>query len=512
MPKPLRSTGQLRRRLGAEPSAQAFQSLFEALCEAERAGVPELPEWVSLAEQTLSGWPASLRCLEWRVDPDEEGRSDRFLTREHALYSLPRALYIEEDSLEPLSDYLHAFFQAPEARRITHLDLTWFSSAPSPEELKAFFGPARGLVSLSLWFEGLSDAHAQALGACEGLASLLELKLSGHALRPAALRELSQAPVLRSLRRFLIGESAGDVQFSGHPEHLGEGNFEGEELLALRARMPDLEMLLAVHSRVPLGAVAWSQGPAAAQEECFGRVLKALQDPEEPYPFDEESAAFRWLEPGEALEEDPDWQEWTQAFGLGFADGPPLFVKGMLAAPVAFRTQMRGVPWPHASARSEEDGACLHQVHFAQAGLVLDREADGLLWLRPERCDEGSDLLRFFAALASAEAVFGGRNVDYACSPWHEVMGGVVDSYGVRCIVGWAFDAHAFGATGRLSTQGQRMFLRGDPFPLLHALERVGLTLVGQGSEVVLQSLVGRRSGNDPQGARQVGRSDPLAD
>lgn len=495
MPKPLRSTAQLRRLLSSEPSAQAFQSLFEALCEAERAGVAELPEWIVLAERALSGWPASLRCLEWRVDPDEAGREDRFLTRGHPLYALPRALYIEEDSLEPLNDYLHAFFQAPDAGRITHLDLTWFSSAPSPEELKAFFGPARGLVSLSLWFDGLSDAHAQALAACPGLASLMELKLSGHALRPAALRALSQAPVLAGLRRFLIGESAGDVQFSRHLEHLGEGQFEGEALFALRARMPALEMLLAVHSRVPLGGVRWSEGPTASHEERLGRLFQALRDPEEPYPFDEESAAFRWLEPGEALEEDPDWQEWTQAFGLGFADGPPVFVRGMLAAPVAFRTQMRGVPWPHASARPEEDGACLHQVHFAQAGLVLDHEADGLLWLRPERCDEGSDLLRFFAALASAEAVFGGRNVDYACSPWHEVMGGVVDSYVVRCIVGWAFDDHAFGPTGALLPAGQPVFLRGDPFPLLQALERVGLTLVGQGSEVVLQTPEGSKSG-----------------
>lgn len=484
MTKPLRSRAQLQARLRAKPSKASFQSLYGALCEAEQAGVPELREWIALSAQALESWPDALRELEWRVDPDAEG-ADRFLSRSHPLYTLPRSLCIEEDSQSPLNDYLDALFQAPDVGRLRRLSLCWFGSAPSAQDLARWFAPARGLQSLTLYFSEFTDAFGEALADCEGLASLVELNLSGHRLSPQGLQALSEAPLLSGLKRFLIGESPGEVHWSKHPEELGQYRFTEVEALALAERMPDLEMLLAVGTRTPMGMEDWSEAPElGSQQARLDAVFAAIQDPEEPYPFDGESAVYLWLEPEECLEDVPEWQDWTRVYAFGFAAGQPVFRDGMLQAPLSFRAIAR------IEERPDYGGQALHQVHFAQAGLVLEQDESGVLWLHPERCTQGSDLVHFFAALRAAERAYGGRNVDFACSPWHEIMGGVVEGYGMGSIVTWPEDAHAFGPCGELLEQGQALSIRGDVFPLQAALKRVGMGLYAEGEGLVLRRLL----------------------
>lgn len=150
---------------------------------------------------------------------------DRFLSQTHSLYDLPRSFYVEGDSDGSLTNYLDAFFQAPNISCFRRLNLCWFGCGPSPEQLEDWFTPDRDLISLALCFGTLSDGHAQALPRCRGLHSLHELNLGGHILSQQGMQALSQAPTLSGLRRFLIGEAPGEVRWSSREERCGELHF-----------------------------------------------------------------------------------------------------------------------------------------------------------------------------------------------------------------------------------------------------------------------------------------------
>lgn len=411
----LETFGDLREFLhSASPDCESFAALVEAMFQAH-AERPEEVEtsWLPYALDYLDAWEDEAR--RWPddfdfEDIDDAGESDdRFLTRDHPLYALGRALDIEGGA----GDLVLAYVSAPGARHLSCFGSFLFDEL-SLEHLDLILrAPAvAALKQLSFGFGPFQGEHLERLARSPALEGLERLGLIDVAIGVEDLEHLLRSPHLKGLRCLNLDRF--------HPPFA----FQSRMMDAL----PELEAI-----------TGWERGRRKGQwgiPACFPEELIALRgasDRERIEGVLADSGYYGGVLEGEL---DPDgleldevlarlgvelaWHEdrirvvvaerdsWERAFDD----------EGRLIAPLELKLWSRNLPITTGShVDAGYRGAHYVQANLAMVGLAAERRGHSVVVVAPEGCREATALVRMMSAMCELQEEW--NVITIPCTPWH---------------------------------------------------------------------------------------------
>ncbi|MEM9069394.1 MAG: hypothetical protein AAGE52_12845 [Myxococcota bacterium] len=490
-----------------ERTRENFVWLYQQVANAHsRLQAKVEAEWLPYILTELEDWDDDARSVEV---VDEDSGADRFFFQTSPLYAMVRTLVLEESGEGEALGLLRALAGAPclAAITIVHYD-GGFDASPSPDELvdalRSFErreAPWRP-TQLTLFINGFSDVHAKAIAGLSLFQNVEWLDVLTRDLTSEGIMAIASSKHFSRLRHFLLASSASDLH---HRDARGSRRhttfLSPRDAFQLCEVLPQLEMLVSIGRGTTLEDIASARRPidrsayqaGRSTRERFERAIKPYRT--QTYPFDGETSKATFalldakrfadaaLQPGEVSPAFDDREDWVPAYLLacleheGGIEGA-FNTAGELVAPLRLRSfcapeYRREMVKAHPA----YEGQFVAQSIFAEAGLVLVEDDQGLVLQPDAQRPKSSHLMDVFHALRESEARFGGIYAEYLCTFETQIIGRVSGEK-MRAVLAWEEHEHRFDAAGNLpagTSQGFRM--NGDIHPFRICAEALGFEL-----------------------------------